>query len=321
MKGLFGALLIGPICALGQGPTNSVVGAGYSAPAPVSAAPGQVITLFLAATGVAVPSFAGVTATLQQGGAVNAPVLAVSSVSTCPGGGSVTGLAVTCSSLTAVTVQVPYELRSFCPLCESPVLFSPWLYVSYHGAPGNAIQLNPLADQVHVLTACDVLLQTGTNPGPVNYNGLPCSPIVTHGDGSAVSASNPAKPGEEIIAWATGLGATNPATPTGQPAAAPVPTAEALGINFDYELNALPVKPRANAPAPLYSGLVAGFLGLYQINFVVPPEPPSGIPQCVLTGTFAAGGNVPQSNLTVSFGGQFSFDGAGICVQTHVPVD
>jgi len=27
------------------------------------------------------------------------------------------------------------------------------------------------------------------------------------------------------------------------------------------------------------------------------------------------------SNLTVSFGGGFSFDGAGICVATQIPVD
>jgi uncharacterized protein (TIGR03437 family) len=55
---------------------------------------------------------------------------------------------------------------------------------------------------------------------------------------------------------------------------------------------------------PLYSGLVPGYVGLYQINFIV-PQPPAGILSC--SGTV-------QSNLTVSVGGQTSFEGAGICV-------
>jgi uncharacterized protein (TIGR03437 family) len=57
-------------------------------------------------------------------------------------------------------------------------------------------------------------------------------------------------------------------------------------------------------PGPLYSGLVPGYVGLYQINFIVPP-PPAGTQSC--SGTV-------QSNLTVSVGGLASFDGAGICV-------
>jgi uncharacterized protein (TIGR03437 family) len=55
---------------------------------------------------------------------------------------------------------------------------------------------------------------------------------------------------------------------------------------------------------PLYSALTPGFVGLYQINFTL-PQPP--------VGTQACSGTV-HSNLTVSVGGQTSFDGAGICV-------
>jgi hypothetical protein len=49
---------------------------------------------------------------------------------------------------------------------------------------------------------------------------------------------------------------------------------------------------------------VQGYIGLYQINFVV-PQPPAGIEAC---------SGAVYSNLTVSVGGLFSFDGAGICV-------
>jgi uncharacterized protein (TIGR03437 family) len=75
------------------------------------------------------------------------------------------------------------------------------------------------------------------------------------------------------------------------------------------------VKP----PRPLFAGLAPGYPGLYLINFVVPPEPLNGTPRCAET--FVPGANVPQSNLTVSIGGGFSFDGAGICVATRIPVD
>jgi len=325
MKRMIGGLLAASLCAMAQGPgpSNAIVGSGYLPPAPVSVAPGQVMTFYLAATGVAIPSFAGVTATVLQGTAHDAPVLSVKNVSTCPSSSVQIESSIGCSNLNAVTVQIPYELTPFCPACEYIAYFPPpWLYVSFHGAPGTAIELNALADQVHILTGCDVLLQTMSPPPPViNFNGLPCAPLVTHGNGTMVSAANPAKPGEALTAWATGLGATDPFVPTGQPATAPVKTAQTLRVSFDYEVNALAVKPRPSAPAPAYSGLVPGFVGLYQINFVVPPEPAQGMAQCAGPGTFAPGANVPQSNLTVSFGGVYSFDGAGICVATHVPVD
>jgi hypothetical protein len=57
------------------------------------------------------------------------------------------------------------------------------------------------------------------------------------------------------------------------------------------------------------------------VNFTVPQGAQNGAAHCALPGSFAPGSNVPQSNLTVSIGGQFSFDGAGICVSTQIPVD
>jgi hypothetical protein len=38
-------------------------------------------------------------------------------------------------------------------------------------------------------------------------------------------------------------------------------------------------------------------------------------------GSIAGASAAVYSNLTVSFGGTFSFDGAGICVDTRIPVD
>lgn len=104
------------------------------------------------------------------------------------------------------------------------------------------------------------------------------------------------------------------------------PAAETFNLDFNYSINALATKPVQTSPDrilihPLFAGLAPGYVGLYQVNFTVPQGPQNGIAHCALPGSFAPGSNVPQSNLTVSIGGQFSFDGAGICVNTQIPVD
>ena len=188
------------------------------APAPVSVAPGQVATFYVAGLYLAVASTPtpvtsstssfGITAAIQQDGtSTPAPVQSVRPVSLCPDGTIVAQI--TCGSLLAVTVQIPYELVPVCPLCARPVSAVPPLLVfSASGQTPTAIGLNPLADEVRVLTACDVAL--GQPLSPTMPNGLPCAPLVTHTDGSLVSASSPASVGEALTAWTLGLGQTTP---------------------------------------------------------------------------------------------------------------
>jgi uncharacterized protein (TIGR03437 family) len=52
------------------------------------------------------------------------------------------------------------------------------------------------------------------------------------------------------------------------------------------------------------AALTSGFVGLYQVNFVVPELPAGYLWRCGMV----------NSNLTVSIGRKTSFDGAGICV-------
>jgi uncharacterized protein (TIGR03437 family) len=139
------------------------------------------------------------------------------------------------------------------------------------------------------------------------------------------TAALPANVGEALTAWVFGLGQTTRAATTGQPAPAS-PTAETFNLNFNYQVNSLATKPYTGEPdrvplTPLYAGLAPGYVGLYQVSFIVPAQLPNGTPICAQPGAFAPGANVPQSNLTVSIGGQFSFDGAGICVATQIPLD
>jgi uncharacterized protein (TIGR03437 family) len=302
--------------------SQSVIVSGYTAPGPVSVAPGQIATFYVQLPSGVSANIIGVTL-LQQGSTnTNVPLQSLRTLSECPASTAVSQPA--CASLLAVTVQIPYELVPYCPLCARPVSASPpLLIINQGGQPPAVVELNPLADEIHVLTACDVALGAALQP---NYTGLPCAPLVTHIDGTLVSASSPANVGETLTAWVFGLGQTNPSASTGQPAKIGAPTAETLNLDFNYSVNAFATKPVQTSPDrilihPLYAGLAPGYVGLYQVNFTVPQGPQNGIAHCALPGSFAPGSNVPQSNLTVSIGGQFSFDGAGICVNTQIPVD
>jgi uncharacterized protein (TIGR03437 family) len=106
-------------------------------------------------------------------------------------------------------------------------------------------------------------------------------------------------------------------TPGGAPITITVSVADPKNIHYGFQMTARLESDLANGQA----GVAAGFPGLYQINFVVPPDPQNGISQCSLPGTYGPRSNRVISNLTVSFGGSFSFDSAGICVVTQIPVD
>lgn len=319
---LCGALLSGSLFAQFVS-TQPVIGtAGYSASVPLSVAPGQIVTLFLPGMGNAVPGpvkapsgklpalLAGVSGIFRQTSDQPLPILEVQPIVSCtalpPGN---------CGSILAVTVQIPFDIVTFCPLCLRPIALIPaQIAISVNGVAGQFVDVTALADQVHFLTQCDVIM-----PGSSSLRssaGLPCAPMVTHGDGKPVSATNPAKGGEELVAYATGLGQTNPGLIAGQPATAATPTQTVFALDFNYRPNALATKP-ATTPlsiAPVFSGATPGFVGLYQVNFIVPPAP-AGLASCVDTTTIVPYANVVQSNLTVSLGSIFSFDGVGICVQ------
>lgn len=79
------------------------------------------------------------------------------------------------------------------------------------------------------------------------------SEMITHANGTAVSSLIPAVAGEELVAYATGLGQTNPALTTGQPAAASSPTIATYNLDFNYRPNALATRPSPTAAVPLFA--------------------------------------------------------------------
>jgi uncharacterized protein (TIGR03437 family) len=190
--------------------------------------------------------------------------------------------------------------------------------VTQNGVAGLPTPLNLTADQVHILTVCDSVL-----PEPLRYFlTAPCQPEVTHANGTLVSSASPATVGEELVAYAVGLGATKPAAQAGEPPAQSLPTTQTFGLDFNFHPDALAsnpfptnVVPIGYQPQiPLFTGLTAGYSGLYQINFVVPGTP-GGLHPCAA----GQGPGLVATNLTVSVGGSASFDGAGICVLLPEP--
>jgi hypothetical protein len=162
-----------------------------------------------------------------------------------------------------------------------------------------------------------------------------CPAAVTHADGTLVTASSPAKPGETVVIYAFGLGQTTPAVKTGEPTPTPAPVLgpsmrffiRTVGLVFDYCVNAGPLRPYVNPTTmrpiglatPEFVGLTPGQVGLYQINVKLPDTFPPVDPcteLSVITGNAAAVlPNAALSNLTISMGGVSSFDEAAICVQ------
>jgi uncharacterized protein (TIGR03437 family) len=83
--------------------------------------------------------------------------------------------------------------------------------------------------------------------------------VIVHTDNSLVSAAQPAGAGEEVMIYATGLGATNPSFATGTAA-------------NQVNTTVLPVSMTIGGKAATvtYAGLTLGWVGLYQVNAIVP---------------------------------------------------
>jgi uncharacterized protein (TIGR03437 family) len=99
---------------------------------------------------------------------------------------------------------------------------------------------------------------------------------LTHPDGSGVNGASPVVPGEVLTIYATGLG---PVTSTLTPGAV-TPSKGLISTVYvaNVAIDGTPLKV-------LFSGLTPGFVGLYQLNVLVPAQIPS------------------SDKLTVSYGG------------------
>jgi uncharacterized protein (TIGR03437 family) len=308
----------------------TVVGSGAAPPVPITVAPGELATIFVAgiganlsdpvvATTIPLPTtLAGISVTLRQpaplGGTLPVPLLAIFPVPTCRA-----APLDSCGELTGVTLQIPFELATFFGV-QAISIGPAQLVVQEGNSITSVVEIFPRVDNIHVLRLGDTI----STPGTYNTDLSILPPIVTHADGTMVTKGSPAQAGETLVMYAVGLGQTLPSVTTGEASPAPAPEALAV-LDFNFQPDAAPTKPIPSPQAPLspgttippcgqgyrcsaspsFVGLTPGYVGLYQINFVV-PAPPAGYGPCAMAGQ--------RSNLTVSIGGVMSFDGAGICV-------
>jgi uncharacterized protein (TIGR03437 family) len=92
--------------------------------------------------------------------------------------------------------------------------------------------------------------------------------IATHGNGPLVTPAAPAKGGEVVVLYATGLGPTSPAAIPDQLA-----TSAAMIANL-ADLRVLLNGVAVDQHQILYAGVTPGFAGLYQINLQLPANVP-----------------------------------------------
>lgn len=300
-----------------------VVGAGYQLPL-IAAAPGQILTIFV--QGISVPEkslsagngqwpvtlggfSATMVATVAQGsGMLSVPIGSVFPFSSC--GNTATGAS--CPTITGLTIQIPFEMfgPALCPTCFPPPVPPAVLTITDQDGHSVTANLNPLADQIHIVRSQDTILGGGGGGAPA----------VTHANGSAVSADSPAQAGEVLVMYVVGLGTTSPPVPDGAPApASPLAVAQAHPrVHYDFAANAAPSTDVQGAStgdiSPLFAGLTPGFVGLYQVNVQVPAVPQGTLP-CVVTGSTNMSG--VSSNVTLTLVRAASYDGVGICVAVN----
>ena len=80
--------------------------------------------------------------------------------------------------------------------------------------------------------------------------------------------ANPAKPGDYVSLYATGLGATNPSIPAGTLPTKIASTSTLVSVMLNGVMLA--------STDVLYAGIAPNFAGLYQINIHVPANMPNG---------------------------------------------
>jgi len=127
----------------------------------------------------------------------------------------------------------------------------------------SSIQFQAPAD-IPIGSASVVLCINGDMSSTITVSVLPATPsvlAVTHQDGSRVSTTSPPIPGETLQIWAAGLGSVNDNLVIG--AAAPSDPAESTVSVPSVAIGSTPL-------SVTFSGLAPGYVGLYQVNAVVP---------------------------------------------------
>jgi hypothetical protein len=189
--------------------------------------------------------------------------------------------------------QIPYTLvvNGPGPLGEvRSVVADAILSVHENGRPGRDLRVVPVPDQVRILRRCSLPDQL--------FGEDRCDPEIYHSDATPVSASKPARSGEYLVAYAYGLGRPEVLIDAGT-------ATPQSGLRLETPVSVRFSGLATNEDTAVYSGLVPGQTGLYQVNFRVPALP-NGLPACGANRT---------SNLSMVVRGTVSSDAVGFCAQ------
>lgn len=145
-----------------------------------------------------------------------------------------------------LNVQIPYEL--------TPGLTYPVIVTTNQGA-----------------SVPDSVMISSGSPGVAVYGDG--TVIAQHLNYLLVNSASPAAPGETLQVCLVGLGATNPAVATNQPAPSAEPLARVSGVTVTVN--------GENADLP-YVGLTPAAIGLYQIDFTIPKDIQTSTPTVVI---------------------------------------
>jgi uncharacterized protein (TIGR03437 family) len=109
-------------------------------------------------------------------------------------------------------------------------------------------------------TSTQTFILAPASPGIFTVNGSGAGDgVILHADNSLVSSAKPAKAGEQVVIYGTGLGATNPAFATGTAANRANSTVLPVSVTIG-----------GKAATVTFSGLSQGSVGLFQVNAIIP---------------------------------------------------
>jgi uncharacterized protein (TIGR03437 family) len=109
------------------------------------------------------------------------------------------------------------------------------------------------------------IVLSGFRPGLFTYGEMNSPVIVSGTSGRLVTGSEPSFAGDTLVLYASGLGPALPAPGSGRPAPFDTLSRGIYPLQVVFEQDG-----RTFGVAPVFSGLAPGFVGVYQINVVVP---------------------------------------------------
>ena len=287
--------------AYGQNPeSSSFMGVGNRPLTSSNLSPGQIFTVSVRlskpileyvqrSSGTTDEGLAGLKLTL--GDNLSAPILSIRRDYNCW-----SPLDSACRTLNVVTAQFPTTFFRE-PICGELAL---WV----DGKKADLFRICTTPAQTKVV-----------GPGCSDLSSVDCLGTVFHADGSEVSYRKPARPGEKLVLYAIGMGYQ--AGPDGSIVAAgqPAPPGSTLVVQgFRFVLGFLPyivfTTPPEGVPVnfrvitPDFVGVVAGQIGLYQVNFTLPDALPLLQGRCSLE---------QERNVTLTLGGGGSLETVSFC--------